>query len=73
MGHDLSLKNIGDMFRAGQATKEDYAEALRGYQDALKKRSSPDRDRAEDNRRQLNVPQLGIYPNSLEYVPPTSL
>ena len=73
MGFDDSLKNIRDMFRKGLATKEDYAEALRGHQDAVEKRSSPDRDRAEDMRRQLNVPQLGITPNSLDYVPPTSL
>ena len=47
MGLEASLKEIKDMFTRGLATKTQYAEALRGYQDALEEIKSPDREDAE--------------------------
>ena len=35
------------MFMEGIATKEQYAEALKGYQDAVEEMKSHDRDEAE--------------------------
>ena len=35
MGYEKSLNAIQEMFMTGQATKEQYAEALRGYQTAV--------------------------------------
>ena len=43
-----SCKNIRDMHAKGRATKADYEEALTGYQEAVKERSSPERARAMD-------------------------
>ncbi|EJK49041.1 hypothetical protein THAOC_32120, partial [Thalassiosira oceanica] len=37
MGHEVSLENIKGMFMEGLATKEQYAGALKGYQDAVGK------------------------------------
>ncbi|EJK52809.1 hypothetical protein THAOC_27883 [Thalassiosira oceanica] len=47
MGHDYSLENIKLAFNAGLATKEQYAEALKGYQDAVEEMKSHDRDEAK--------------------------
>ena len=47
MGHENSIKAIKDMFVAGVATKEQYTEALNGYQDALEEMKSHDRDEAK--------------------------
>ena len=46
MGHKDSLETIKKMFKAGIATKEHYAEALKGYQDAVDEMKSHDRDEA---------------------------
>ena len=46
MGHKDALEAIKRMFMAGLATKEQYAEALRGYQDAMEEMKSHDRDEA---------------------------
>ena len=46
MGHKDSVENIKTAFMAGAATKEQYAEALKGYQDALEEMKSHDRDEA---------------------------
>ena len=46
MGHKDSLERIKEMFKAGLATKEHYAEALKGYQDAVGEMKSHDRDEA---------------------------
>ena len=35
------------MFQDGIATKEDYADALKGYQDAVEEMKSPERDEAK--------------------------
>ena len=47
MGHTDSLEGIKNIFKAGRATKEQYAEALRGYHDALEETKSHDRDEAK--------------------------
>ena len=47
MGLKESLENIKQLFIDGLATKEQYAEALKGYQDAVKEMKSHDRDEAK--------------------------
>ena len=47
MGDEMSLKVIKEIFRVGQATKEQYAEALLGYRDAVEETKSPQRDEAK--------------------------
>ncbi|EJK57415.1 hypothetical protein THAOC_22542 [Thalassiosira oceanica] len=42
-----SVETIKNMFMAGLATKEQYAEALKGYQDAVEEMKSNDRDAAK--------------------------
>ena len=46
MGHKRSLEMIKEAFMVGLATKEQYAEALKGYQDAVEEFKSHDRDEA---------------------------
>ena len=47
MGHKKSVETINKMFMRGIATKEQYAEALNGYQDAVEETKSHDRDEAK--------------------------
>ena len=47
LGDKDSLENIKLMFMGGIATKEQYTEALRGYQDAVEEMRSHDRDEAK--------------------------
>ena len=47
MGHKGSLEAIKEMFVRGLATKEQYAEALKGYQNAVEETKSHDRDEAK--------------------------
>ncbi|EJK56805.1 hypothetical protein THAOC_23233 [Thalassiosira oceanica] len=47
LGCQDSLHNIKVLFMEGLATKDDYAEALRGYQSATEEMSSPDRNEAK--------------------------
>ncbi|EJK71718.1 hypothetical protein THAOC_06815 [Thalassiosira oceanica] len=47
MGYKESVKNIEKLFMAGLATKAQYAEALKGYQDAVEEMKSHDRDEAK--------------------------
>ncbi|EJK59631.1 hypothetical protein THAOC_20114, partial [Thalassiosira oceanica] len=47
MGHKDSAGNIKRAFMAGLAMKEQYAEALKGYQDAVEEMKSHDRDEAK--------------------------
>ena len=47
MGYEESLDVIKEMFADGLATEQQYAEALKGYQDALEEMKSPQRDEAE--------------------------
>ena len=48
LGHAGSLSEIKYMYTEGLASKSDYAEALRGYHDAVKEMSSPERDEAKE-------------------------
>ena len=43
MGHEKSLNIVKKLFMNGHATKNDYAAALRGYQNAVEEVSSPGR------------------------------
>ncbi|EJK44099.1 hypothetical protein THAOC_37392, partial [Thalassiosira oceanica] len=47
MGYEHSLESIKETFMAGHATKEQYAEALKGYQDAVEETKSYERDEAK--------------------------
>ncbi|EJK60907.1 hypothetical protein THAOC_18674 [Thalassiosira oceanica] len=47
MGYEDSLENIKDAFMAGLATKEQYAEALKGYHGAVEEMKSHDREEAK--------------------------
>ena len=47
MGHQNSIENIKCMLETGFATKEQYAEALRGYKDAVEETKSHGRDEAK--------------------------
>jgi len=47
MGHEKSVKTIKKMFAGGLATKEQYAEALKGCQDAVEEMKSHDRNEAK--------------------------
>ena len=47
MGNEGSLNNTKDLFKEGQATKAQYAEALLGYRDALEEMKSPQREDAK--------------------------
>ncbi|EJK49740.1 hypothetical protein THAOC_31350 [Thalassiosira oceanica] len=44
MGYEASVQIIKKVFVRGDATKEQYAEALRGYQDSVEEMKSHDRD-----------------------------
>ncbi|EJK77267.1 hypothetical protein THAOC_00911 [Thalassiosira oceanica] len=46
-GFEKSLNAIKDMFKEGQATKAQYAEALLGYRDAVEEMKSPQREEAK--------------------------
>ena len=47
MGYTPSLETFKLMFKNGFAKKSHYAEALKGYQDALEEMKSPERDEAK--------------------------
>ena len=47
MGYEESLDCIKEMFMEGHATNAQYAEALRGYQDAVEEMKSPHREEAK--------------------------
>jgi len=47
MGLKESVEGIKSMFMAGHSTKEQYAEAMRGYQNAVEETKSHDRDEAK--------------------------
>ena len=47
MGYEESLTRFKDMFMKGLAKKAQYAEALRGYQDAVEETKSPQREEAK--------------------------
>ncbi|EJK74510.1 hypothetical protein THAOC_03807, partial [Thalassiosira oceanica] len=63
MGMKDSVEAIKPMFMDGIATKEQYAQSLRGYQDAVEEMKSHDRDEAKidlevRNAARLEPPQL---------------
>jgi len=43
-GDKVALNYIRDIFMGGVATKQQYAEALKGYQESVEEMKSPDRD-----------------------------
>ena len=47
MGDINSSREINNMYKKGRATKVQYAEALKGCQDAMEEMKSPDRDEAK--------------------------
>lgn len=47
LGDKTSLDNIKDMFMEGVATKTQYTEALKGYQESVDEMKSPERDEAK--------------------------
>ena len=47
LGDKYSLDGIKKMYMEGQGTKAGFAEVLRGYHEAVKEMSSPERDRAK--------------------------
>ena len=47
LGHSKSVEAIKQMFMGRVATKDHYAQALRGYQDATEEMKSPQRDEAK--------------------------
>ena len=47
MGDNVSLETIKQMFAKGDATKDQYAEALKGCQIAIEEMKSPERDEAQ--------------------------
>jgi Flp pilus assembly protein TadD len=48
LGYNDSLKNVKILYADGLASKEDYADALRGYQAAVDAMKSLERDKAEE-------------------------
>ena len=60
MGDKVSIGKIKELFRKGYATKEQYAEALKGYQGAVEGVKSRDRDEAktflDDTERMMKRP-----------------
>ena len=55
VGDRDSVDNIREAFMRGHATKEQYAEALKGYQEALEEMKSHDRDGAKTLRKSRGV------------------
>ena len=47
MGHKGSVESIKKMFMGGVATKEQYTQALKGYQEAVEEMKSHDREEAK--------------------------
>ena len=48
LGYEHSLKGLRELYSNGNASKEDYADALRVYQAALDATKSSDREKAEE-------------------------
>ncbi|EJK45863.1 hypothetical protein THAOC_35500 [Thalassiosira oceanica] len=53
VGDKISLETVKRAFMEGLATKEQYAEALKGYQDAKEEMKSHDRDKAREVKKIL--------------------
>ncbi|EJK66437.1 hypothetical protein THAOC_12653, partial [Thalassiosira oceanica] len=64
MGDKSSVEKITKFFMAGLATREQYAEALKGYQGAVEEMKSHDRDEAKaflDNRNHLELHPDSVF------------
>ena len=48
-GFDIALKEVGEGYKAGHITKDEYASTLRSYKDAADEMKSEQRTRAEIN------------------------
>ena len=59
LGDEISLANIKRMYTKGLASKADYAEALRGYHEAVTEMSSPERDEAKERKKYLD--SIGLW------------
>ena len=57
MGDNVSLETIKQMFAKGHATKDQYAEALKGYRNSLNETESPEREMAKAKLRPLPADQ----------------
>ena len=54
MGHEESLTSILELCKHGNASKDDYARALAGFQKAVDERTSPERTSAKELRRLMS-------------------
>ena len=52
LGRDASLDNLKGCFRVGVVTKEDFAAALRAHQAVIEATKSPQREAAEEARKE---------------------
>eukprot|EP00577_Skeletonema_sp_RCC1716_P026252 CAMPEP_0113397364 /NCGR_PEP_ID=MMETSP0013_2-20120614/14338_1 /TAXON_ID=2843 ORGANISM="Skeletonema costatum, Strain 1716" /NCGR_SAMPLE_ID=MMETSP0013_2 /ASSEMBLY_ACC=CAM_ASM_000158 /LENGTH=157 /DNA_ID=CAMNT_0000281937 /DNA_START=512 /DNA_END=985 /DNA_ORIENTATION=+ /assembly_acc=CAM_ASM_000158 len=52
LGCDASLDAVKDIFRVGLVTKDDFASALRAHQAAVEATKSPQREAAEEARKE---------------------
>ncbi|EJK66704.1 hypothetical protein THAOC_12350, partial [Thalassiosira oceanica] len=59
MGHKDSLETIKNMFMAGLATKDQYADVLKGYRDAVEEMKSHDRDESASYHLMLRFDNQG--------------
>jgi TPR repeat protein len=55
LGHHDSLKCLRQLYANGDASKEDYADALRAYQAAVKASKSAERDEAEEALKEYGI------------------
>ncbi|EJK53606.1 hypothetical protein THAOC_26925, partial [Thalassiosira oceanica] len=68
LGCEISLKKIKDMFMKGHATKAQYAEALRGYQNALEETKSPQREETNARRHVIMASRRALVSQSHELI-----
>ncbi|EJK60547.1 hypothetical protein THAOC_19077 [Thalassiosira oceanica] len=71
MGQRDSVEMIKQMFTAGLATKEQYAEALKGYQDAVEETKSHDRDEAKRLHDRQEDPTSSLPPQDSWFLDPS--
>ena len=64
IGCHTSLANILDLYKYGDATKDDYADALTGFQKADEERTSPDRKSAVEMNKRMNRLMAGTVLSS---------
>ncbi|EJK53126.1 hypothetical protein THAOC_27495, partial [Thalassiosira oceanica] len=67
VGYKTSLEVVKRMFMGGVATKEQYAEALKGYQDAVEEMKSHDRDEAKRLWSAIRAAAASTPPKSTEH------